>query len=111
MNFEEALNYDLNNVFNNAAEFAKPCTVYYDGEVYENIPVTITGMAQDRKKSASEHDEGIFINEIKAYLKVADIETVPRKNHTIQIDTEEYDIKTVAEEMGEIVLVLEALDE
>ena len=111
MNFEEALICDLNNVFNNRTEFAKSCTVYYDGEVYENIPVTITGIAQDRKKTASQHDEGIFINEIKVYFKASDIEAVPRKNHTIQIDNEEYDIKTVSQEMGEIVLVLEALDE
>ena len=110
MNFKEALQKDLS-TFHNVNEFAKHCTVYYDGDTYINIPVVITGESKERKTGGTDHETLLFLQERKAFIKAADMEKIPRKNHAIQIDETEFDIKEVKEDCGQYVLNLEAVEE
>ncbi|MCI1959180.1 MAG: hypothetical protein LKJ25_06110 [Clostridia bacterium] len=111
MNFSDALENDLKSVFDNAAEFAKYYTVYYDKDIFENVPIVLTDVSQDRQKTASQHDEGIYEDVVKAYIRTSCIEKKIRKNHIMQIDNIEYSIKEVSELLGQTVLTLEVLDE
>lgn len=111
MDFREALENDLKKVFHNKNEFAKNVTIYYDKEKYENIPAVIDRAAEDRSKASSDKDVVLYTVDVTAYIHLADLGFVPRKNHNIFINDEEFKIITDKEEMGEIVLELEALDE
>lgn len=111
MNFKESLGNDLRIVFHNIDEFAENVTIYYDKEKYENIPAVIDRAAEDRSKASSDKDVVLYNIDVTAYIYLADLGFVPRKNHNIFINDEEFRIITAKEEMGEIVLELEALDE
>lgn len=111
MEFKEALKADLKNTFHNTKEFAQESSVYYDGESLNGVPVIITGISKDRKKSASDHETGLFVNEVKAFINAADMTIQPRKNHNIDINNVEYSIIDVKEDMGQYVLTLEVIDE
>lgn len=109
--FKESLKTDLKNVFHNSEEFADYMTIYYDREKYENIPVIIDRQAKERNKKSSDHETIIYSFDVTAYIHLSDLGFVPRKNHTIQIGSEEYSIVTAKEEMGEIILELVVYDE
>ena len=109
--FRELLETDLNNVFHNSEEFANYMTIYYDREKYENIPVIIDRQANERSKKSADHEAIIYSFDATAYIHLADLGFVPRKNHTIQIGDMEYSIVTAKEEMGEIKLELVVYDE
>lgn len=54
MSFKNAVANDIHKVFLNLGEFAETRTIRYDGELYENIPVVLTGLKeQDRRKLSS----------------------------------------------------------
>ena len=111
MDFKEALKADLQNTFHNINEFAKKVDVYYDGECFESLPVVITGMSKERKKNASDHEMGLFLNEKTAFINSTDMPVEPRKNHIIEINDVEYKIIESKEELGQHVLSLEVIDE
>lgn len=111
MDFKEVLENDLKTVFHNNNEFAENVTIYYDGQEYENIPAVIDRSAEDRNKPNTDKDFILYSFDVSAYIHLTDLGFVPRKNHNIYINDEEYKIVTVKEEMGEILLELEALDE
>lgn len=111
MDFKESLENDLKTVFHNNNEFAENVTIYYDEQEYENIPAVIDRSAEDRNKPSTDKDFILYSFDVTAYIHLSDLGFIPRKNHSIYINDEEFKIVTAKEEMGEIVLELETLDE
>ncbi|MDO4301778.1 MAG: hypothetical protein Q4D26_10355 [Clostridia bacterium] len=111
MNFKEALENDLKTVFHNNSEFAENVTIYYDGQEYENIPAVIDKSSKERKKDDDDKELILYTVDVTVYINMSDLGFIPKKNHNIFINDDEFKIVTSKEEIGEIVLELEALDE
>lgn len=112
MTFKECVKQDLINVFHNTEELAEKADIYYDGEKYSNVSVVINMLSDDRSKKNNDYEPILFKISAKAYIMSDDLGGVmPRKNHNIQIGDIEYRIVTAKEELGDIVLELEAIDE
>lgn len=111
MIFKDAVIKELSTVFHNETEFAEKLDIYYDGELYRNIPVIIIETAENRNKTNKDHEAVIYHYDTKAYINLYDLNFLPNKNHNIQIGAVEYKIIEAKEEQGEIVLGLEAYDE
>lgn len=111
MTFKECVKQDLTTVFHNTNEFAEIADIYYDRKLYKNIPVIMTSVSEDRQKKSSDYEPILFKIDAKVYIKFDDLGIMPRKKHNIQIADIDYGIVTATEELGEIVLELEAIDE
>lgn len=110
-NFKAQLDRDRKRVFHNSREFAEIKEIEYDGAYYK-IPVVLDyEAAKDRVKSGSDHAGGIYLVDLVVYIDLDDITTVPRKGHQIAIDGDLYNIVTVENRRGEIVLNLDAFTE
>lgn len=110
-NFKAQLDRDRKQVFHNSREFAEIREIEYDGDYYK-IPVVLDyEAAKDRKKPSSDHAEGIFLVDLVVYIDLDDINRIPRKGNQISIDGDLYNIVTVENRHGEIVLNLEAFTE
>ena len=109
--FKAQIQRDLEAVFHNTDEHADMVNVEYNGATY-NIPVVIDHEgANDRRKLANDHADGIFIADLTVYISFYDLQIVPRKETEIVIDDTAYSIKRVGFDAGEITLDLELLDE
>lgn len=61
MSFKDMVAADNHDVFLNLDEFADKRTVKYDGVVYENIPIVLTGLReQDRTQATRDHENGLY---------------------------------------------------
>ena len=110
-NFIAQLDRDRKRVFHNSREFAEIREIEYDGDYYK-IPVVLDyEAAKDRKKPSADHAEGIFLVDLVVYIDLDDINRIPRKGNQISIDGDLYNIVTVENRHGEIVLNLEAFTE
>ena len=106
MNFKEQVEWDLKNVFHNTGEHADTKEIEYGGDFFR-VPAVLDNVAvADRTQLAND-------NAVTATLFVAlcDLGRTPRQGATICVDGEEYEIKTVGTEEGELVLGLWRLDE
>ena len=109
--FKRQVLEDAENIFHNISEFADILDVRYAGKNY-SVPVVIDGdTMNNRKKSSSDNADGIYSVDVVAYIEREKLGFVPRKNNRIVIDDEDYNIISVSDEMGEIMLELERLDE
>lgn len=60
--FQERIAQDARNVFLNPEEFARICTIRYDGEIYPDIPVVLSGRKESqRRQLAADHAQGLYL--------------------------------------------------
>lgn len=109
--FREIIEEDLERAFHNTDFFAENVKVKYDGEVYQVHAVIDAEQARERSQRVGDNAQGIFLCEVTAYIRFADLGFVPRKNHMIAIDGNHYKISDVSKELSEIILRLEAVEE
>ena len=106
MNFKAQLDKDLKNVFHDTGAFADKVKFYYDDKPY-NIPVVLDyAEYTDRKKTVSDHAEGLFSVDLIMFVSLEDLKKIPRKGQEIEIGKEIYNIEKVKNEAGELTLYL-----
>ena len=107
MNFKEQVEWDLKNVFHNTGEHADTKEIEYGG-----VPAVLDNVAvADRTQLANDNADGICAVTATLFVALCDLGRTPRQGATICVDGEEYEIKTVGTEEGELVLGLWRLDE
>lgn len=91
MSFKEMVAADLHNVFLNPSEFSEIRTIEYDGERYEDIPITLSGPRQEeRQQTASDHSQGLFRVSTVLHCAISDLGgNQPKKGQRIRINEEE----------------------
>jgi len=108
-NFKAQLERDIKNVFMNLDEFAEIKEIRYNGNCYK-IPVVIDSAgAKDRQKTAKDNAEGIFAVDVVMYVAHSDLQVMPKQGQKIKVDNKMFEIVSVADEMGELVLGLRRL--
>lgn len=112
--FKALLDSDMK-VFHNPAEFAHKTNIWYMEKQYM-VPVIIDHTAaEDRKKSETDHAEGIYRANCLVYIALRDLGFVPKKDRSIEIEEAgaavEYRIEKADCEDGEIILELELMEE
>lgn len=106
MNFKNQLDKDLKSVFHDTSVFADKLKFYYDDKPY-NVPVVLDYAEHtDRKKTGSDHVEGLFSVDLIMFVSLEDLGKVPRRGQEIEIETEFYNIEKVKNEAGELTLYL-----
>lgn len=111
MNFKEQLARDIETTFHNSTEFAEERTVIYAGNTYK-IPVVMDYTeATDRKQPSADHADGLFMVDAVLYAAHADLKLIPRKGGRVVVDGDDYEIVSVGNEDGELVLGLRRYDE
>ena len=114
MDFKAQLVEDMA-VFHNAAEFAHITNIWYLEKKYTVPAVIDHTAAEDRKKAAEDHAEGIHRADCLVYIALYDLGFVPKKDRNIEIEeagaVNIYRIAKSDCEDGEIVLELELLEE
>lgn len=91
MSFKEMVAADIHNVFLNPSEFAEIRTIEYDGERYEDIPITLSGPTEaDRQQRADDHAEGLYRVSAVLHCAVSNLNgNQPKKGQRIRINEEE----------------------
>ena len=111
MNFKEQVEWDLKNVFHNTGEHADTKEIEYGGDFFR-VPAVLDNVAvADRTQLANDNADGICAVTATLFVALCDLGRTPRQGATIWVDGEEYEIKTVGTEEGELVLGLWRLDE
>lgn len=106
MNFKSQLDRDIKNVFHDTSTFADKVKFYYDDKPY-NIPVVLDyAEFTDRKKTVSDHAEGLFSVDLIMFVSFEDLKKVPRRGQEIEMGEEIYKIEKVKNEAGELTLYL-----
>lgn len=93
MSFRDAVGEDIHSVFLNTEEFGERRTVQYDGEIFKDIPVVLTGLKErDRKRlyfgqrNKSDHAQGLYEEHTVMHCSLADIGGhQPEKGQRIRI--------------------------
>lgn len=128
MNFKDIVARDIHAVFLNTAELAEPRTVRYDGEEYQDIPVSIQELeAADRQRLSASgfgrggHDGAPGLYQVTGimFCAVSDLGgKVPKQGNSIQINTRKgstffrkYRIGLVGNTMGMLRIELEGTGE
>ena len=121
--FKDMVAADNLAVFLNDGEFADRRTVRYDGAVYADIPIVLSGIKQsDRPVMASsgDHSHGLYLASAVLHCALSDLGgNQPEKGMRIQINDEEggggfyreYYVAASDCEMGMLRVELEAIDE
>lgn len=88
LSFKEAVARDVRGVFLNMEEFADQHTVKYNGQVYENIPVSLQDVEQtERQQTKDDHLPGIFKAKAVLYCAREDIGgKVPEQGAWLEIN-------------------------
>lgn len=122
MSFKDMVESDIKNVFLNADEFAENLIVIYDGESYGPIPVVLTKLKEQDKKTTvrqGDHSQGIYLDTTVMHCALSDLGGVlPEKGSRIKIQDEpnssfyrSYYVAVSDIEMGMIRAELEEHDE
>ena len=118
MSFRDMVEQDNHTVFSNTDEFCDLRTVWYDGEVYDEVPVTMTQLKEkDRTVTMRDHAQGIYlVTAIVHFPKDKLGGHVPEKGAKIAISDEdefarEYYVAQSGCDLGMVRLELEAYDE
>lgn len=93
MSFRDAVRDDIHSVFLNTEEFGELRTVQYDGEIFTDIPVVLTGLKErDRRRlyfgqrNKSDHVQGLYDEYTVMHCALADIGGhQPEKGQRIRI--------------------------
>lgn len=120
MSFRDSVLADIQNVFLNLEEFAEKRTIRYDGNVYEDVPVVLSGLKEkDRRQLQSDHGQGLYLVHAVLHCDLRDIGGVqPEKGTRILISDGEggtffrrFYVASSVVEMGMLRAELEAIDE
>ena len=118
MSFRDMVEQDNHTVFSNTSEYADLRTVWYDGDKYEEVPVTMTQLKeQDRTVSTRDHAQGIYlVTAIVHFPKDKLGGRIPEKGAKISISDDEdfarqYYVAQSGCDLGMVRLELEAYDE
>ena len=124
--FKRKVERDIHKVFLNLEHYGEPRTVNYDGEVYRDIPIVLTGAKeQDRRRIVMQqgnrdHAQGLFLVSRVLHCAITDLGgKQPEKGQSIQINNEEggggffheYTVASSICDMGMLTVELEAIDE
>lgn len=121
MSFKDGVFNDVHGVFLNTDEFAEMRSVYYDDELYADIPVVLTGPKETaRTQRREDHAEGLYAVRPVMHCALSDMGgRQPEKGARIAINERagtdgfyrQYYILASDCEMGMLRLELEAIDE
>lgn len=119
--FKDMVAADIHNVFLRSDDFAELRTVKYDGEIYEDIPIVLSGPKEEDRYQLhhEDHIQGLF--QVSKVLRCARSDlggNMPEKGCAIQINTREggeyfkkYHVASSICELGMLRVELEAIDE
>lgn len=119
MSFREMVEQDNHTVFSNTSEYADLRTVWYDGDRYDEVPVTMTKLKEkDRTVTTQKnHAQGIYlVTAIVHFPKDKLGGRVPEKGAKISISEDDgfgmqYYVAQSGCDLGMVRLELEAYDE
>lgn len=75
MSLHDTMRADLHGVFLNLNEFAERCDIQYDGELYRNVPVQISGKKErDREPGSGDHAQKMYRSSYTVHLAASDID-------------------------------------
>lgn len=119
--FKDMVVADNQSVFLNLGEFAEKRTIKYDGEVYEDIPIVLTGMKEkDRRQLMRDHAQGLYLVSSVLHCAMSDLGgKQPEKGTRIKINDREggggffreFYVAASVCEIGMLRVELEAIDE
>ncbi len=121
--FKDMVAADNLAVFLNDGEFADRRTVRYDGAVYADIPIVLSGIKQSERPvmvSSGDHGQGLYLASAVLHCALSDLGgNQPEKGMRIQINDEEgsggfyreFYVAASVCEMGMLRVELEAIDE
>lgn len=119
--FKDMVANDNQSVFLNLGEFAERRTVQYDGAVYQDIPIVLSGLKEkDRRQLVSDHVQGLYLVSSVLHCAISDLGgNQPEKGQRIKINDEEggggffreFYVASSVCEMGMLRVELEAIDE
>lgn len=119
--FKDMVAADNQSVFLNLGEFAEKRTIKYDGEVYEDIPIVLTGMKEkDRRQLMRDHAQGLYLVSSVLHCAMSDLGgRQPEKGTRIKINDREggggffreFYVAASVCEIGMLRVELEAIDE
>lgn len=119
--FKDMVAADNQSVFLDLGEFAEKRTIKYDGEVYEDIPIVLTGMKEkDRRQLMRDHAQGLYLVSSVLHCAMSDLGgKQPEKGTRIKINDREggggffreFYVAASVCEIGMLRVELEAIDE
>lgn len=118
--FKDMVAADNRNVFLNLAEFSEKRTVAYDGNIYQDIPIVLSGvMEKNRRQLISDHVQGLYLVTSVLHCVKADLgNEQPEKGRRIKINSKEgggffreFCVVSSVCELGMLRIELEAIDE
>ncbi|MGN0184673.1 MAG: hypothetical protein ACI4AL_06110 [Aristaeellaceae bacterium] len=121
--FKDMVAEDNRTVWMNDSEFAERRTIRYDGEVYANIPIVLSGAKQSERPvsiSSGDHGQGLYLVSAVLHCSISDLGgKQPERGTRIQINDEadgggffrEYYVAASDCEVGMLRVELEAIDE
>lgn len=122
MSFKSMVEKDCDGVFLNTEEFAEKHTIWYDGDIFADVPVLLTKIKQkDRPQLSGNNMDGIHIATVRMHIALKHLNgIIPEQGRPIEIDDgfavytvfkKKFRIVESNEAMGMISLELEAYDE
>ena len=118
--FKDRVARDIHKVFLNVGQAAEQRTIQYDGNLYEDIAVVLTGpVDKDREQLKDDHVQGLHLVTHTLYCAREDLGgKLPKQGSSIQVNTRKggrffrtYSIAASADELGMLRIELEELDE
>lgn len=119
--FKDMVATDNRNVFLNLNEFAERRTIRYDGDVYTDIPIVLSGLKEkDRRQLVSDHVQGLYLVSSVLHCAQSDLSGAqPERGARISINDEEggggffreFYVASSVCELGMLRVELEAIDE
>lgn len=119
--FKDMVEADIHGVFLNLNEFGVKRTIKYDGEVYTDIPIILSGRKeQTRRQLMRDHAQGLYQVSSVLHCSIDDLNGVqPEQGTRIKINDEEggggffteYNVAKSDCELGMVRCELEAIDE
>lgn len=121
MSFKDMVAADNKAVFMNLGEFAEKRTVKFDGDVFVDIPIVLTGLKeQDRRQLTGDHAQGLYLVTSVLHCALSDVGgKQPEKGQRILINDEEggggffqpFFVASSVVEMGMLRVELEEISE
>lgn len=119
--FKDMVAQDIRSVFLNTEEYGELRTIKYDGEIYTDIPVVMTGIKeQERRQIVSDHAQGLYLVTSVLHCSMSDLGgNQPERGQRIKINDEEggkgffreFYVASSVCELGMLRVELEAIDE
>lgn len=91
MSFKDMVDADIKGVFLNLDEFAEKRTVEFDGDVFVDIPIVLSGLKEkDRRQLVADHIQGLYLVSSVLHCAIKDLNgKQPEKGQRIKINDQE----------------------